>query len=81
MQLTGLMWGSQLLRLVDFPCADVLGPQASADEIKALIERCGEVLIKPIFKGGIGQKGKSGLIGRAKDLVTALKEKERLFFA
>jgi len=38
------------------------------------------VLIKPIFKGGIGKKGKSGLIGRAGDLATAMREKERLFF-
>lgn len=81
MQLNGLLWGRQLLQLVDFPCAEVLGPQASVDDIKALIERRGEVLIKPIYKGGIGQKGKSGLIGRAKDVRTALREKERLFFA
>ena len=34
-----------------------------------------------VFKGGIGKKGKAGLIGRASDLKTALKEKERLYFA
>jgi succinyl-CoA synthetase beta subunit len=34
-----------------------------------------------MFKGGIGKKGKAGLIGRASDLKTALKEKERLYFA
>jgi succinyl-CoA synthetase beta subunit len=33
-----------------------------------------------VFKGGIGKKGKAGLLGRAKDLHTALKEKERLYF-
>ena len=34
-----------------------------------------------MFKGGVGKKGKAGLIGRATDLKTALEEKERLYFA
>ncbi len=38
------------------------------------------IFVKPVFKGGVGKKGKSGLIGRASDLKTALKEKERLYF-
>ncbi|HHL40216.1 MAG TPA: carboxylate--amine ligase [Deltaproteobacteria bacterium] len=80
MQLTGLLWGRKLLSRVDFPAAEVLGPEASVDEIKDLIARAGEVFIKPVFKGGVGKKGKSGLIGRAKDIATALKEKERLYF-
>ena len=46
-----------------------------------MIERYGSVFIKPIFRGGIGKKGKSGLIGHAKDLKSALAEKERLYFA
>ncbi len=80
MQLTGLLWGQKLLKRVEFPSAEVLGPEASVDEIKDLIKRCGQVFIKPIFKGGVGKKGKAGLIGRAKDIGTALKEKERLYF-
>lgn len=80
MQLTGMLHGSKLLRFVDFPCAEVLGPEASEDEIGALIEKAGSVFVKPIFKGGVGKKGKSGLIGRAKDLKSALAEKERLYF-
>ena len=58
----------------------MLGPDASEEEIKALIERHGSVFIKPVFKGGVGKKGKAGLLGRAKDLKTAQKEKERLYF-
>ncbi|MEK7688642.1 MAG: ATP citrate lyase citrate-binding domain-containing protein [Deltaproteobacteria bacterium] len=81
MQLTGLLWGSKLLRRVEFPYAEILGPEASVDEIKDLIKKKGQVFIKPIFKGGVGKKGKSGLIGRASDIATALKEKERLYFA
>lgn len=80
MQLTGLLWGRKLLSRVEYPAAEVLGPEASTDEIKDLIKRCGSVFIKPIFKGGVGKKGKSGLIGRASDIATALKEKERLYF-
>ena len=80
MQLTGLYWGHKLLRKVEYPHAEVLGPEASVDQIKDLIKRCGQVFIKPIFKGGVGKKGKAGLIGRAKDLPTALAEKERLYF-
>jgi succinyl-CoA synthetase beta subunit len=80
MQLSGMLYGSKLLRFVGFPCPDVLGPEASEDEIKELIERKGQVFIKPIFKGGVGKKGKAGLVGRAKDLSSALREKERLYF-
>lgn len=81
MELAGLRYGAQLLRHVDFPVAEVLGPEAADREIVDLIERRKEIFIKPIFKGAIGKKGKSGLIGRASDLKTALAEKERLYFA
>jgi len=81
MQLAGMLHGAKLLRFVGFPCPEVLGPEATEAEIKALIERHGMVFIKPVFKGAIGKKGKAGLIGKAKDLPTALREKERLFFA
>ena len=80
MQIAGLLYGSPLLRHVDFPVAEVLGPGASEDEIRELIDRHGQIFIKPLFKGAIGKKGKAGLIGKATDLKTALAEKERLYF-
>jgi succinyl-CoA synthetase beta subunit len=80
MQVTGMLYGSKLLQFVGFPTSEVLGPSASEEEIKALIDRCGSVFVKPVFKGGVGKKGKAGLLGRASDLKTALKEKERLYF-
>ncbi len=80
MQVTGLLHGAKMLQFVGFPTAEVLGPDASEEEIGALIDRCGQVFIKPVFKGGVGKKGKAGLLGRAKDLKTALAEKERLYF-
>ncbi|HHH39491.1 MAG TPA: carboxylate--amine ligase [Sedimenticola sp.] len=81
MQITGMYWGARLLRVVEFPTAEVLGPEAGAEQIKALIERHGEVFIKPMFKGGVGKKGKAGLLGRASDVGGAMKEKARLYFA
>lgn len=81
MQLTGMLHGAKLLRHVNFPASEVLGPGASEDQIHDLIARHGLVFIKPLFKGGVGKKGKSGLIGKAEDLKTALAEKERLYFA
>jgi len=80
MHITGMLHGAQLLRFADFPTAEVLGPDASEEAIKAMIERHGSVFVKPVFKGGVGKKGKAGLIGRAKDLKSALAEKERLYF-
>src|SRR3989304_3931855 len=81
MNISGMLYGAQLLKIADFPASEVLGPEASEHEIHSMIERCGSVFVKPIFKGGIGKKGKSGLIGRASDLKSALVEKERLYFA
>jgi succinyl-CoA synthetase beta subunit len=80
MQITGMLWGANLLKIVDFPTAEILGPQATDEEIRGLLKRWGRILIKPIFKGGVGKKGKAGLIGQAKDLATALAERERLYF-
>jgi len=80
MQITGMLWGTKLLKYVDFPTSEVLGPEAKTDQVKDLIDRWGSIFIKPIFKGGVGKKGKAGLIGKASDLATAMKEKERLYF-
>ncbi len=81
MQITGMLHGSRLLQFAGFPSAEVIGPDASEAEITQLIERHGSVFVKPVFKGGVGKKGKAGLLGRARDLKSALNEKERLYFA
>jgi len=80
-QITGMLYGSKLLSHVDFPSSEVLGPDASEGAIKDLIDRHKLIFIKPMFKGGVGKKGKAGLVGKATDLKTALREKERLYFA
>jgi succinyl-CoA synthetase beta subunit len=81
MNITGMLHGARLLQLVGFPTAEVLGPDANDDQIQALIDRHKQVFIKPVFRGGVGKKGKAGLLGRVSDLKSALKEKERLYFA
>jgi len=81
MQITGMLWGRKLLDLVEFPHSEVRGPELSVDEIKDMIKRHGQIFIKPLFKGGVGKKGKSGLLGRVDNITDALKEKERLYFA
>ena len=80
MQITGMLWGAKLLNYVGFPTSEVLGPEATSEQIKDLIDRYGSVLIKPNFKGGVGKKGKAGLIGMASDVASAMREKERLYF-
>ena len=81
MQITGLLYGSKLLRHVGFPCSEVLGPGANEDDIQAFIKKHGLVFVKPIFKGAVGKKGKAGLVGKVRDLKSAVDEKERLYFA
>lgn len=80
MQIAGLLHGAPLLRHIGFPAAETLGPDASEEDIQGLIDRHGMVFVKPVFRGAVGKKGKAGLIGRARDVQTALREKERLFF-
>ncbi|MBS0480477.1 MAG: carboxylate--amine ligase [Proteobacteria bacterium] len=80
MLVSGMLHGARLLRHVDFPVPEILGPDASLDEVQGLIDRHGLVFVKPVFRGGVGKKGKAGLVGRATDLATALAEKERLYF-
>ncbi|KQP14029.1 ATP citrate lyase citrate-binding domain-containing protein [Pseudorhodoferax sp. Leaf267] len=81
MQITGMLHGARLLEFAGFPTTEVLGPAASEEEIKAMLDKHGLIFIKPVFKGGIGKKGKAGLLGRATNLQGALAEKERLYFA
>ena len=81
MQVTGMLHGARLLQFVGFPTPEVLGAGASESEIRAMLAKHGLIFIKPVFKGGVGKKGKAGLIGKARDLKTALAEKERLYFA
>lgn len=81
MQLSGLRFGSRLLSLVDFPFAETLGPNATDEEIQAFLDRHGQALVKPVFHGGVGKKGKAGLIRVVDDLRGALAARKELYFA
>ncbi|WP_245301757.1 ATP citrate lyase citrate-binding domain-containing protein [Bradyrhizobium sp. LTSP885] len=76
-----MLYGSKLLKMIDFPHPEVLGPEATNAEIKDLIDRHRKIVIKPVFYGALGKKGKAGLVASADHLAQALREKERLFFA
>ena len=52
MQITGMLHGAKLLQFAGFPTSEVLGPDASEEEIRALIDRHGSVFIKPVFTLG-----------------------------
>lgn len=81
MQITGLRYGKQLLDLVEFPAAKMLTGGATKEEIQELLDESGKVVIKPFFHGGIGKKGKAGLIRIVDNVHDAMIAKEELYFA
>ncbi len=81
MQLSGLRFGSRLLTLVDFPFAEVLGANATSDELQALFDRHGKVVVKPVFYGGVGRKGKAGLVRIVETVHDADAARKELYFA
>lgn len=83
MQLTGMRFGRILLETVDFPAADVLTEDASNEEIAALINKspAKKVVVKPVFLGGVGKKGKAGLVRICSSVYEAQQAKRDLFFA
>lgn len=82
MQLTGLKFGQRLLDMVEFPVAPVLTEEASHDEISHLIKtHGGKCIVKPVFLGGVGKKGKAGLVRIVTNVFDAMVAKRELFFA
>jgi len=81
MQISGLRWGSRLLNLVEFPCPKFGLGSSTKEEIQSMLDINGRVIVKPFFSGGVGKKGKAGLIKIAKSLDEAMKAKEELYFA
>lgn len=81
MQITGLRYGSQLLDLVEFPVAQTLSDGSTKEEIQELLDKSGRIVVKPFFYGGVGKKGKSGLIRIVDNVHDAMIAKEELYFA
>ncbi|MDZ7723251.1 MAG: ATP citrate lyase citrate-binding domain-containing protein [candidate division KSB1 bacterium] len=80
MQITGLYYGSKLLKLVEFPVVKCIGSGVVMDEIQKMLDTSGKLVVKPIFFGGVGRKGKAGLIRFVDNLADAMKAKEDLYF-
>ncbi len=81
MQISGVRFGSKLLETVDFPCAEFLLGSATKEEIQAKLDQYGKLVVKPLFFGGVGKKGKAGLIRIVDNVHDALQAKEDLYFA
>ena len=82
MQLTGLKYGKRLMDIVDFPAARILTESAVKEEIEKLItDSGGKCVVKPAFSGGVGKKGKAGLIRIVENAEDADKARKELFFA
>lgn len=81
MQLTGLRYGSRLLSVVDFPVPPHLSDGATNDEIQAFLEKHKKLVVKPVFYGGVGKKGKAGLVRIVETPREAQEAKKDLYFA
>jgi succinyl-CoA synthetase beta subunit len=81
MQISGLKYGAQLLDLVEFPYAPFLTADANKEQIQKLLNQHKKLVIKPFFAGGVGKKGKAGLVRIVDNVVDALQAKRELYFA
>ena len=81
MQISGLKYGSKLLDLVEFPGAETVGGGATKEKLQQMLDAYGKLVIKPFFYGGVGKKGKAGLVRVVDNVVDAMKAKEELYFA
>ncbi len=81
MQISGLKYGAKLLDLVEFPVAKFLSSGATKEQIQQMLDQYGKVVVKPSFQGGVGKKGKAGLVRVVENVVDAMKAKEELYFA
>jgi succinyl-CoA synthetase beta subunit len=81
MQISGLRYGRQLLELVEFPVAEIATGSATKDQIQQMLDKYGKLVVKPFFYGGVGKKGKAGLIRIVDNVVDAMRAKEELYFA
>ncbi|PIE90156.1 MAG: carboxylate--amine ligase [Acidobacteria bacterium] len=81
MQISGLKYGKQLLELVEFPVPEIATGSATREQLQGMLDKYGKLVVKPLFYGGVGKKGKAGLIRIVDNLVDAMKAKEDLYFA
>jgi len=76
-----MKYGAPILNLSGFPIPEILDADATMDEIENLIHKRGKCVVKPVFYGGVGKKGKAGLVKIVGTVGEALKAKQNLYFA
>ncbi len=76
-----MRYGAEVLKLAGFPIPEVLPSNATFEEIEKLLEKRGKIVVKPIFYGGVGKKGKAGLVKIVSSVNEALEAKRQLYFA
>ncbi len=81
MQITGMKYGQKILQLAEFPTPTILCNDAFSEDIDALIKKRGKLVVKPVFYGGVGKKGKAGLIKIVDNVADAQEARRELFFA
>jgi succinyl-CoA synthetase beta subunit len=81
MQITGMKYGTPILKLSGFPVPKVLDADATLEEVDELIKKRGKCVVKPVFYGGVGKKGKAGLVRIVTTAAEAMSAKHDLFFA
>jgi len=81
MQVTGMKYGAAILKLAEFPVSEILGSGTTLEALDKLIQKRGKCVVKPVFNGGVGKKGKAGLVKIVSSTKEALAAKHQLYFA
>lgn len=81
MQITGMKYGTPILKLAGFPTPEILDSNSTYEEIEQLIHKRGKCVVKPIFYGGAGKKGETGLVKIVSNCADAQKAMHELHFA
>ncbi len=81
MQITGMKYGVGLLELANFTVPKILNSNATLEEVEELIKPLGKCVVKPVFYGGVGKKGKAGLVQIVSSGIEAMRSKRKLYFA
>jgi succinyl-CoA synthetase beta subunit len=81
MQITGMKYGVGLLELANFSVPKILNSNATLEQVEELIKPLGKCVVKPVFYGGVGKKGKAGLVQIVSSGIEAMRSKRKLYFA
>ncbi|SAK93338.1 hypothetical protein AWB75_06662 [Caballeronia catudaia] len=63
MQVTGMLHGAKMLQFVGFPTPEILGADASEEQIRNMLMKHGMIFIKPVSKVASARKAKRASSG------------------